>query len=354
MADYRVLIVDDTREVRRALVSAIETLDANIEIRDVPSGEEGLLELSSGPFDLLVSDVRLPGISGLELLTKIRIRQPELHVILVTGMVDAHVRQAVADAGATAFFLKPIETADFLDAVERALGLIDAVIIEPNIPDDDLEKPVESVAERLTSLRKDLNAISAVMLDERSRVLARAGDLPDASIETALFPALMTAFSASNRISKLLNTKPPRDILFFAGVKYDIFLAHVGESYALLVAANPGTSSDQMAEAIRLVHSGLQDLLAILSKMGVRLTSSKQPTRQEVEPEPPFADDVEVAPEMAALFEEVASSEIEQDANVFWDTASTDVSRDGLTNADSLSYDEARRLGLTPEEDAEQ
>jgi len=141
MADYRVLIVDDTREVRRALVSAIETLDANIEIRDVPSGEEGLLELSSGPFDLLVSDVRLPGISGLELLTKIRIRQPELHVILVTGMVDAHVRQAVADAGAAAFFLKPIETADFLDAVERALGLIDAVIVEPNIPDDDLEKP---------------------------------------------------------------------------------------------------------------------------------------------------------------------------------------------------------------------
>jgi hypothetical protein len=57
---------------------------------------------------------------------------------------------------------------------------------------------------------------------------------------------------------------------------------------------------------------------------------------------------------MAALFEEVASSEIEQDANVFWDTASTDASHDGLTNADSLSYDEARRLGLTPEEDAEQ
>ena len=350
MADYRVLIVDDTREVRKTLVSAIETLDADIEILDVPSGEEGLLELSMGTFDLMVSDVRLPGISGLELLKKVRSRQPNLHIILVTGMADAHVRQEVADAGANAFFLKPVDTADFLDTVERYLGLIDATVIEPNIPE--LEKPSENVSDRLTSLRKELGAISAVMLDERGRVLARAGDLPDASIETALFPALMTAFSASDRIAQLLHTSPPRDILFFAGSKFDIFLAHVGESYALLLAANSGMNGDEMADAMRLIYTGLKDLSEILSKMGVRLTSNDQPNHQDVEPEIPL-EEVGEALDIAALLEDVGSSKIKQDVDAFWDAASIELSHDDTTNADSLTYDQARRLGLTPEEDGQ-
>ncbi len=347
MAKYRILLVDDQREVRLALRSAIETLGPDFEVADVPSGEEALLEIVSGPFDLLVSDVRLPGISGLELLHKIKERASEIKIILMTGLMDSQVRQEVADAGAVAFFLKPIEMADFLDAVERSLGLVDESILG----DDslELEKPAESVAERLTSLRKELDAISAVLLDGRGRVLARAGDLPDASAETALFPALMAAFSASDKVAQLLRSTPPNDLMYFAGSKYDIFLAHVGESYALLVASNPCDPCDQVYQSIRVVHEALQDLLATLARIGVPIRSDEKLPGLELEIS---AETLVVEPEIEALFQGVESSDIDlEEVDAFWDTASLDLQDEEITNADALTYEQARRLGLTPEND---
>jgi len=346
MARYRILIVDDQREVRRALRSAIETLDIETDVLDVPSGEEALLEISSEAVDLLISDIRLAGISGLELLEKLRRRKPDMKVILVTGLLDATIRQQVADAGADAFFIKPITMADLLDSVERCLGIVDASPIESAVLFDE---PAENVSDNLTSLRKELNAISAVLLDERGRVLARAGDLPDASVETALFPALMAAFSASARVAQLLHKNPPDDLLYFSGPKYDIFLSHVGEAYALLIAANPDLSSDQLHEKVRILHEGLQGLMRTLTQLGIPLVSSENavetPQIEDVVEEEPG----EEASDLEAIFQDVAPSIAAEEADAFWDTAATRLDDEGITNADALTYDQARQLGLTPE-----
>jgi CheY-like chemotaxis protein len=348
MAKYRVLLVDDQREIRLALMDAIETLGPDFSVVGVPSGEEAILDLSSKTYDLLVTDVRLPGISGLELIRKTKQLNPDMNIILMTGLMEPHIRQEVADAGAAAFFLKPIEMADFLDAVERCVGLVDASPVAQEILS--MAKPVASVAERLTSLRIDMNAIAAVLLDERGRALAQAGDLPDASVKTALFPALMAAFSASDKVAKYLQKDPPDDLMYFSGSKYDIFLAHVGESYALLVASNPSQSSKAVRASIELIHTGLQDLLSILEKMGIPVKSDDQPTQPaqvEVEIQ---EEDLEESPELEAIFQEKSAADIDQEeVDAFWDTASHRQADLELTNADALTYEQARRLGLTPE-----
>jgi len=349
MAKYRVLLVDDQREVRLALRDAIETLGSEFKVSDVPSGEEAILELATGSFDLLISDVRLPGISGLELLSKIKRIRSDIKTILMTGLMDSQVRQEVADAGASAFFLKPIDIADFLDAVERSLGLV----AEQIFGDDNFlgaEKPTESVSERLASLRNEMDAISAVLLDGRGRVLARAGDLPDASIESALFPTLMAAYSASEKIAKLLHSNPPNDLMYFAGSKYDVFLAHVGELYALLVAGNPSGSSDQVLESMKSVHEGLQDLVATLAQMGVRI----KPDEKSLEVEAEVVEEMHVAePEIEALFQDVEAEINLEEVDEFWDIASLRLEDDEITNADALTYEQARRLGLTPDDEDE-
>ncbi len=351
MARYRILIVDDQREVRRALRSAIGTLEIEADVLDVPSGEEALLEISSEAVDLLISDIRLAGISGLELLGKLRRRKPDMKVILVTGLMDATIRQQVADAGADAFFIKPITMADLLDAVERCLGIVDASPIEATVL---LNEPAENVSDYLTSLRKELNAISAVLLDERGRVLARAGDLPDASVETALFPALMAVYSASARVAQLLHENPPDDLLYFSGPKYDIFLSHVGEVYALLVAANPDLSSDQLHKKVRILRDGLQGLMRTLRQLGIPLVSNDKAGEtyqvddvDDVVEEEPGEEDSD----LEAILQDVAPSIAAEEADAFWDTAATRLGGEGLTNADALTYDQARQLGLTPDND---
>src|SRR4030066_1297820 len=122
MAAYRVLVVEDNHEVRRMITASIKTLDAEIDVLDVPSAEEALFISASLPLDLIVLDFRLPGMSGLEMVARLRKRKPGIKIILVTGVEDDATRQQVMEAGVAAYFFKPIEIAAFLEAVKRALG----------------------------------------------------------------------------------------------------------------------------------------------------------------------------------------------------------------------------------------
>src|SRR5512140_3017144 len=124
MPSNRIVIVEDQREVSRLLHSALDTLEYKLEIVEIPSGEEAILDSTRNPIDLLVSDYRLPGMSGIELMRKVRAYRPQVKVILITGLTDPKIRKAIAEAGANAFFIKPVPIADFLDSVERHLGLV--------------------------------------------------------------------------------------------------------------------------------------------------------------------------------------------------------------------------------------
>src|SRR5512140_1478118 len=119
-----ILLVDDQRDIVRLLHSSLQTLGHELDLIDAPSGEEALLEASRRKIDLLVADYLLPGMSGVELMRKIRVRNPELRVIFISGMTERKARDEMLNAGSLAIFDKPIPLADFLDAVERGLGLV--------------------------------------------------------------------------------------------------------------------------------------------------------------------------------------------------------------------------------------
>ncbi len=180
MSSYQILIVEDQREVSRLLRSALETLEHKMNVIEIPSGEEAILYSSRNPVDLLVSDFRLPGMTGIELMVKVRKYHPEMKVILITGQTDPKVRKDVAEAGADAFFIKPVPMADFLDAVERHLGLVETILppepIAPIVSDEALQL---NLPDLLAHLRQDLDAIAVFLLGDTGRILARAGDLPD-------------------------------------------------------------------------------------------------------------------------------------------------------------------------------
>ena len=89
-----ILIVDDALEIGRLLQSALATLDMKIKTMVVPSAEEALLEAAHYPIDLLVTDIRLPGLSGTDLVRKMRSLHPALKVIMITGMSRCRIRAA--------------------------------------------------------------------------------------------------------------------------------------------------------------------------------------------------------------------------------------------------------------------
>ena len=88
VAAPRVIIVDDQRDISRMLRAALETLGRGFVIVDVPSAEEAQLEFRRGPVDLLITDLRLPGISGLELIRRLHKASSEARMIVISGSVE--------------------------------------------------------------------------------------------------------------------------------------------------------------------------------------------------------------------------------------------------------------------------
>src|SRR3989304_631259 len=107
MTPKRVLLVEDQKESAEVFRAGLESLKRDFQVVVVSSAEDALKALENGNFDLLIADVLLPGISGLELMARFRRINPETKVILVSGVHDQEIRKQGARSGAEAFFFKP-------------------------------------------------------------------------------------------------------------------------------------------------------------------------------------------------------------------------------------------------------
>src|SRR5947207_3310288 len=117
----RILIVDDDAAQRSLLDSFLQS--QGFDTVPVASGKEALEALRDGDFSMMISDVRMPGISGLETLRQARQEHTVLPVLLVTGYAD--IREAVGAMrdGAVNYLAKPIDLDELLASVQHATGI---------------------------------------------------------------------------------------------------------------------------------------------------------------------------------------------------------------------------------------
>ncbi len=337
-----ILLVDDQREVLRLLHSTLNTLPHELDIFEAPSGEEALLEASRRKIDLLVADYRLPGITGVELMRKIRVKYPDVRIILITGMTDRKSREDILNAGAAAVFDKPISLTDFLDVVERSLGL-ERIIL----PDEtDLDGRHQTLSNLLANLRQDVEAQAVLLLSDRGRVLARAGDLKDNSMEASLLSALMAIYSAGLKVSRLMHQENLESYHVFAGGVHDLLLIPVNAAYALLVAGNGLATSENILQTVSAMMAVRNEVEKALKSMGVApVLSEDEAEKEEKYQEPITQGTSEEIARLLSAKKKMSTGELE----AYWEAA---VERHGNapTNPDVISYDQARQLGLTPTE----
>ena len=117
----RVLVVDDDDLVRRTFARVLSHHGCTV--ITAPHGHQAIELLADGDFDVIVSDVQMPDISGIELLRQVRSHDLELPVILVTGAPTVATAAQAVDYGATKYLSKPVEPSSLIDAVERAAKL---------------------------------------------------------------------------------------------------------------------------------------------------------------------------------------------------------------------------------------
>lgn len=121
MKTRRVLIVDDAPEFARLIKDALSTMPYSLETRVILSGEEAWLEASKTRYDLVITDLRLPGIPGTELVRRLRARYPDIGIIAISGLEEAGLNERTRAAGADAFYRKPLELPSLLTKIDNLL-----------------------------------------------------------------------------------------------------------------------------------------------------------------------------------------------------------------------------------------
>jgi FixJ family two-component response regulator len=122
-ADPTVFLIDDDEGVRRSLAALLRA--NSLEVAAFASARDFLAQFDPGQVGCLVTDVRMPGMSGMELLQKLRSRRCRLPVIVITGHGDVPLAVEAMKAGAVDFIEKPFRDQVLLAAVGRALKLAD-------------------------------------------------------------------------------------------------------------------------------------------------------------------------------------------------------------------------------------
>ncbi|HYX23224.1 MAG TPA: sigma-54 dependent transcriptional regulator [Thermoanaerobaculia bacterium] len=134
MPTGRILIVEDRDSLRRMLAAALG--QEGYEVATAADGQAGMRLLAAHPFDFVLTDLKLPDVSGLRVLAASRAAQPRVPVVVLTGYGTVGAAVEAMKLGAYDFLEKPLELDDLSRLIEQALGERDesAVFRVPGAP----------------------------------------------------------------------------------------------------------------------------------------------------------------------------------------------------------------------------
>lgn len=186
----KVLIVDDEPGMRVTLAEILE--DEGYEVLTAASGEEAVARCAERSFDVVLMDVRMPGIDGVEAFRRIRRAKEQVRVILMSAYSVQDLRRLALEEGAVAFLPKPLD----IEVVVRLISEVNDTAILVAEPDDDtalaVVAPLRSRGYRVTraSTRREAFELAEqikfdiVLID--TRMSAAEGDEVESGLDLYL------------------------------------------------------------------------------------------------------------------------------------------------------------------------
>lgn len=114
----KVLLVDDEVDFLTALSERLE--NRGMMVNTVTSGEDAIIEVGNQKYDLIVLDLSMPGIDGLETLKRLKEKQPDSEIVMLTGQGTIKSTMEAMKLGAEDFMEKPVNIADLLERISDA------------------------------------------------------------------------------------------------------------------------------------------------------------------------------------------------------------------------------------------
>lgn len=288
MTAAEILVVDDDEFIRRGLKRLLENKGYQVELAGTAEGALALLsELS---FDLVLSDIQMPGIDGLELLRQIKSRSPHMPVVMITAhAVSEYVIQALR-AGANDFVPKPYQPDELLMIVEReaargqkARQAVATPAQAPAVVGRQISAAqLDEIDSILAELRVEASARCVLLVEGTGHIIAAKGAIDDLNI-SALAALVAGDFAATSGIASLIGEGESFRLNYHEGSRFSVYSAHLTTDVFMLVVFGQDVKSGMV---LYITRQALPRLQVILEQVPVLLSGNQAAVSSQVAGEP--------------------------------------------------------------------
>jgi len=152
----RILIVDDEPNIVMVITDALSQLEPPVELLNAANAEQALAQTQANKIDLLITDYRMPGAHGLDLVDQMRQKWPDLAAILVTAYNTEQLEQEATQIGVERLIAKPFALDDLRRTVTEILKELDRVRLTPKTGYTPLVLVIEDNSDFRTLVRRKL------------------------------------------------------------------------------------------------------------------------------------------------------------------------------------------------------
>lgn len=260
-----ILIVDDEDAVLTVLKNSLMGLGQEYRILTAREGKEALQYLEKYRVDLIITDYRMSGMNGLELLEMTHNLQPNTRVIFITAFGSDEVEAEVSRLKAFAYLNKPIDLGTFRSIVKQAFGDLDISRPGVVIHSDSTNSQVTKV---LQSLKKTVDATCVLLIDTYEGLYITLGDI-ERSKKEKLVTSINTALKILDKTGAVLDDDTCiSNQLVRQGTHHDLFAGRVDRRRIMIVLTRHEENESKNKQTTEIIKKTVTYLGENLNEAG--------------------------------------------------------------------------------------
>jgi CheY-like chemotaxis protein len=244
MSKKQILIVDDEEPVLYVLKNSLRKLGSEYEVTTATDAQSALALLRQQPFNLVITDYRMSGMDGLQLMEAIQDLRPETRVILITAFGNDALEAEARRLQAYRYLTKPLDISTFRSIVKEAF-VGEVAVSRPGILILS-DKRYRQIMSSLQELQVEVGARCIILTDANGQIIARAGDTANLHLEeiaSLLCGGMATLQAAGHALD---GDESAINLSYREGVRDILYSVNIGQELLLVIIVENGPYSSRL------------------------------------------------------------------------------------------------------------
>ena len=255
MSDSRILVVDDEERTRTYICDGLSALGITDHAICAATAEEALAEADRAPVDLVISDVRMPGLNGLDLIRYLRQSHPDTRIILITGYSTRDIERAALSLAVEALLKKPFALEALGQAVRIALK-----DTRPTLPASLPAHSAEPIQHQISLLKRDTGAQWIGLLSPVGQIVSET----ELHTDVAGTLRALAQQGWADMMTSISNRGGPC-FLYIESQPHDIYLTCIDRNYCLVLLFDRRWQSSRIGAVWLSARQAMPELAAALA-----------------------------------------------------------------------------------------